>query len=63
MHVKATVSGTAGPAHPDSRRPQAIDLRAPAEAINNQGGVCATVFQEETVRRPGHRTQMKKMTS
>ena len=59
---KAIVSGTAGTAHPDSRRPQVIDLCAPEETRSNQGGIPATVFQGEIVRHPRHRTQIKKIT-
>ena len=46
---KAIVSGTAGTARPDCRRPQAIDLCIPEETISNQGGIQAIVFQGETV--------------
>ena len=62
---KAIVSGTAGTARPDCRRPQAIDLCIPEETISNQGDIWATVLQGETPatqdtdkeNRPGHRTQ------
>ena len=43
----AIVSGAEGMAHPDSRRPGAIDLWAPEETISNQGGIGAIVFQGE----------------
>ena len=36
---KAIVSGNADTAHPDSKRPQVIDLYAPEEIISNQGGI------------------------
>ena len=60
--------------HPDSRRPQAIDLCDPEETLCNQGGIGAVVFQGGTVplsesrnsdkeNRRGHKTQIKKMTS
>ena len=32
-----------------------FDLCAPEETLSNGGGVPATVFQEGTVRHPGHR--------
>ena len=44
-------------AHPDSRRPQAIDLCAPEETKNSQGGTRAIASQGETVCCPGRRTQ------
>ena len=49
-------------AHPDAKGPQVIDLCAPEKTISNQGGIQAIVFQGETVYRPGHRTQIKKIT-
>ena len=52
---KAIVPGTVSKAHPDSRRPQVIDLCAPEETRSSQGGIPATVFQGQTVHRQGHR--------
>ena len=52
---KAIVSGTAGTAHPDSRRPPVIELCAPEDTISNQGGIWAIVFQGETEGHSGYR--------